>query len=227
MPDTSQKQPKRPATSTKRLLGIAEIREGVVVMRDGSMRAVLLVSSINFYLKNEDEQNAIVQAYVALLNSLDFPLQIVAQSRILDIAPYMTRLDEAERTQTNELLKFHIAEYRSFVKELIELGDIMTKRFFVVVPFSPLTSKRKGFFGRFKDVLSPGTAVKLKEEKFQERKRELDLRVNRVITGLRSTSLSAAPLDTQSLIELYYNIYNPDLAQVAKLAPVGELQVET
>lgn len=225
MPEAS-KQPKKPAPSTKRMIDIAEIRDGVVVMRDGSMRAVFLVSSVNFYLKNEDEQQAIVQAYVALLNSLDFPLQIVAQSRILDITPYMARLDEAERTQTNELLKFHIVEYRSFVKELVELGDIMTKRFFVVVPFSPLTSKRKGFFGRFKEVLSPNAAVKLKEEKFLERKRELDLRVHRVLTGLQSMSLAAAELDTQSLIELYYSIYNPDLAQVAKLAPVGELQVE-
>ncbi|MFN7088913.1 MAG: hypothetical protein ACK4NX_03830, partial [Candidatus Paceibacteria bacterium] len=106
-----------------------------VVMKDGTLRAVLLVSSINFALKSEEEQNAIIQAYIQFLNSIDHPLQIVVQSRKLDIDRYLDHLKELEKAHTNELLKMQMADYRQFVQELLEMAEIMTKRFYIVIPY--------------------------------------------------------------------------------------------
>ncbi len=138
----------KPGPATQRYLDIAEVKEDVVLMRDGSLRAVLLVASRNFALKSEDEQNAIIAQYVSFLNALEYPLQIVIQSRRLNIDGYLDRLKEAEKNQHNELLRMQIADYRAFISELVELGQIMQKFFFVVVPFNPASDKQKGFFDR-------------------------------------------------------------------------------
>src|SRR3989338_9251921 len=130
----AQKVTKTKLPATQTYLPIAEIKDGTVLLKDGTLRAVLMVSSINFALKSEDEQNALISAYVGFLNSIDFPIQIVVQSRKLQIGPYLEKLGEIERAQTNELLKVQIADYRAFVTELIEIGQIMTKRYYVVVP---------------------------------------------------------------------------------------------
>ena len=119
--------------SLQRFLDIAEIKDDLVLMKDGSVRAVLIVSSVNFDLKSEEEQNAMVQSYVTFLNSLNFPIQVVIQSRPLNIDDYFTRLEAAEKEQTNELLRMQIADYRNFVSELLELEQIMSKRFYVLV----------------------------------------------------------------------------------------------
>lgn len=217
---------KKPGPSTRRYLDISEIKEDIVIMKDGTLRVVLLASSVNFALKSEEEQNAIISGYIQFLNSLDYPLQIVIQSRRLNIEKYIDKLKEQEKAQQNELLKMQIADYRQFVGELIELGDIMSKKFYVVVPFNPATNKRKGFFDRFKEALSPVSTIKLLGAKFIERKRELLLRVESVSTGLRSMSIDTVMLDTQGLIELYYNAYNPDLAETEKLVSMNNLRVE-
>ena len=212
--------------STQKYLDIAEIKSGTVVMKDGTLRAVLLVGSINFALKSEDEQNALISSYVSFLNALEYPLQVVIQSRKMNIEGYMNRLSEKEKTQENELLRMQIADYRSFVGELVDLGEIMSKRFFVVVPFDPLSNKRKGFFQRLKEVLTPVSTLALKEERFQKRKADLDMRVRQVQSGLGSMSLEIARLDTQGLIELYYNIYNPDTFMSEKIVQTRKLRVE-
>jgi len=212
--------------STKKYLDIAEIREDVVIMKDGTLRAVLLASSINFALKSEEEQEAIISGYVGFLNSIDFPLQIVIQSRRLNIEKYLEKLKEQEKKQTNELLKIQIADYRQFVGELIEMGDIMSKSFYVVVPYSPFTNKQKGFFERLKEILTPAGAIRLRKELFAKRKRELMLRADSVSSGLQSMGVQTAALDTQSLIELYYNAYNPDLIETEKLVPLSNLRIE-
>ena len=216
----------KPQISTQQFLDIAEIREDVVVMKDGTMRAVLLVSSINFSLKSEDEQEAIIQGYIAFLNSLDSPVQILIQSRKLDIDDYLNRLKEQEKTQTNDLLRNQSADYRQFVKELVELGEIMQKKFFVVVPYNPASAKRKGFFARMSEVLSPLVSARLREEQFRQRKKDLMIKVDNVRASLNSMSLISAMLDTQSLIELYYTAYNPQSMQTQKLEKVGNLQIE-
>lgn len=214
----------RPATQAH--LPIAEIKDGVVILKDGTLRKVLMTSSINFALKSEDEQNALISSYVSFLNSLDFPLQIVIQSRRLQIQPYLEKLSTMERGQENELLRVQIADYRSFVGELVEIGQIMTKRFYVVIPYDPLSNKKKGFWTRLQEVMKPSGAIRLKEKKFLERKDDLDLRVRQVAGGLESMGLQAIPLDTQALIEILYTTYNPDISFAEGLGPLEKIQVE-
>ena len=217
---------KKVSASTQHYLDIAEIKEDTVVMKDGTLRAVLLVSSINFSLKSEEEQNAIIAAYISFLNFLEFPLQIVIQSRKLDIDGYLNRLKKVEKEQTNELLRMQTAEYRHYVSELVDIGDIMNKRFYVVVPYDPLSDKQKSWFKRFLGIFSAAKEVKLKQAEFDKRRHALFQRVEHILTGLASMSLKAVILDTQSLIELYYNTYNPDVYNNQKLVDLNKLRVE-
>lgn len=218
------KKQNRPATQAH--LPISEIRDGVVVLKDGTLRKVLLSSSINFALKSEDEQNALISSYVGFLNSIDFPIQIVVQSRKLQVRPYLDNLAESEKQQTNELLRIQIADYRSFIKELVDIGQIMTKRFYVVVPYDPVSNTSKGFIPRLKEVIKPSSAIKLKQEVFTQRKRDLDLRVRQVMGGLSSMGLQIIELDTQALIELYYSTYNPDISFEHGLGKIGDMRME-
>jgi len=212
-------------SATEQFLDIAEVKEETVIMRDGTMRAVLLVSSINFALKSEDEQNAIISAYVSFLNNIDFPLQVVIQSRELNIDNYIATLKKKEKEQVNELLKMQTAEYVQYIQELIAMSRIMNKRFFVVVPYNPLSDKQRGFFNRFFDVLKPASLIKMKESDFQRRKVELTRRVDNITSGLNSIGLQAVQLDTQGLLELYYNTYNPTTSANQKLVDVSQLRV--
>lgn len=224
MADKKSTQKKFPPTQT--YLPIAEIKDGTVILKDGTLRSVLLVSSINFALKSDDEQNALISSYVGFLNSLDFPLQVVMQSRKLQIQPYLDNLYKIEKELPNELLKIQIADYRAFVKELVEIGQIMTKRFYVVVPYDPLSNKKKGFVARFKEVLKPAITIRVKEERFQARKKDLESRVRQVNGGLESMGLQVVALDTQSLIELYYTSYNPDIAFAQELQNIEDLRID-
>ncbi len=214
---------------TQRYLDIAEIREDAVVMKDGTLRAVLMVSSVNFALKSEDEQQAIIQGYMQFLNGLDHPLQVVIQSRKMNIDGYIGALKNQEETIHNELLKTQIRDYTSFIKELVDLGQIMQKRFFVVVPYDPSDTgeKEKGFLSKLSVAFSPAKIVKLNEKHFQERRDSLMRQVSTIASGLSSMSLQVALLDTQGLIELYYSSYNPDVFDTEKLVDVGKLRVET
>jgi type IV secretory pathway VirB4 component len=218
---------------TQRFLDIAEMKEDTVIMKDGTLRAVLLVSSINFSLKNVDEQNAIVQAYMGFLNSIDFPIQIVIQSRRMNIDDYLNRLTQAEKLQENDLLRSQIADYRDYVRQLVQLGDIMQKRFYAVVPLDPAAAqeadnikRRRGFFARIQELLTPSAAIRLSEKRFEEKRHQLMLRVQSVIGGLSAMSLNAALLDTQSLIELYYTVYNPELFETQRMQDVNKMQLE-
>ncbi|MEK7633080.1 MAG: hypothetical protein AAB473_04830 [Patescibacteria group bacterium] len=214
---------------TQRYLDIAEIREDCVVMKDGTLRAVLMVSSINFALKSEDEQQAIIQGYMQFLNGLDFPLQVVIQSRRMNVDGYLASLKAQEDTIHNELLRTQIRDYTSFIKELVELGQIMQKRFFVVVPYDPAegSDKGKGFLTKLSSAFSPAKIIKLNEKNFQARRETLMRQVSTIASGLGSMSLQVALLDTQGLIELYYSSYNPDVYDTEKLVDVGKLRVET
>ena len=216
----------KPGPATQRYLDVNEVKEDVVVMKDGTLRAVLIVASINFALKSEDEQNAIIAAYVQFLNSLEFPLQVVIQSRRLNIDNYIDRLRQQEKDQTNELLRIQIADYRNFVTELVSLGQIMQKQFFVIVPYNPLSDKAKGFFARMSEAFTPAMFVKLAEARFRQRKNDLQLRVEHIIGNLNSMGLKAVQLDTQSLIELYYRVYNPETYDTQKMQDTGKMRVQ-
>jgi hypothetical protein len=214
------------SSSTQKYLDIAEIKDDVVVMRDGTLRAILLVSSINFALKSEDEQNAVINSYVMFLNNLSFMLEIVIQSRELDIDNYLNFLQEKEKQQINQLLKIQTSEYIEYIKELTSLGKIMNKRFFVVVPYNPLSEKRKSFFSSLGEAIKPATTIKLKDKSFRRYKEMLGRRLDSVAGGLESMGVSVARLDTQSLIELYYKTYNPETAKNQTLVDLDKLRVD-
>jgi len=215
----------RITTSTQQYLDIAEIKDDVVVMRDGTLRAVLLASSINFALKSEEEQEAIVASYVGFLNNINFPVQIVIQSRKLNIEAYMAELKQKEKEQLNELLKIQTKEYIQYIKELVSIGDIMSKSFYVVIPYNPLSDKHKGFFSSVSEVFKPATLVRMKGKRFDKYKNDLARRVESIVSGLGSAGLKTTQLDTQGLIELYYNTYNPTTSENEKLTEMKKLRV--
>ena len=211
---------------TQQYIDIAEVHDGTVILKDGSLVAVLLVSSINFALKSEEEQNAIVEGYITFINSLNFSIQIVVQSRKLNIDNYLNQLKMKEKEQTNELLKIQINEYRDYIKQLVELGDIMTKRFYVVVPYNPQEgTKKQGAVAKILNSFKVVKTVGLRREKFLKYSLELNRRVGVVQGGLSSMTLNSQRLDTQSLIELYYNVYNPAESEREKLVEVDKLRI--
>src|SRR3990172_8302804 len=161
MPTKNSMSGKKPTISTQSFLDIYEIKDNTVVMKDGTLRSVLLVSSINFSLKSEEEQNAIIAVNVQFLNSLDHPMQIVIQSRKLDIDRYLDNLKDLEKQQVNELLKAQMADYRNYINELLEMAEIMTKRFYIVVPYDAKADgkKQKGFGSSLSAVFRPAAAV--------------------------------------------------------------------
>jgi len=211
--------------SVQNFLDIGEIKEDTVIMKDGTLRSVLLVSSVNFALKSEDEQGAIISSYVGFLNNIDFPLQIVIQSRELDINNYLIQLRQKEKEQTNELLKIQTTEYIQYIEELVSMAKIMNKRFYITIPYNPASDKKKNFFASLWEVLRPATLIQMKEERFLQYRGELNRRVDNVIGGLGSMGLNVVQLDTQSLIELFYTTYNPRTSKNQKLADMKDLRV--
>lgn len=212
--------------SVQKYLPIIGIRNDCLILRDGSLRAVILCSSINFSLKSEKEQNAIIAGYIQFINSLEWPIQIVIQSRKLNIDPYLETLNRVEKEQTNELLRIQTRDYINYVRELVQLGEIMTKKFFIVVPYNPLGDVKRKFFDRFIEIFQSPSLIKVKREKFERYRAELFKRVDFIISGLAGIGINAVPLDTQSLIELFYNIYNPVEAVFQKLERVEKLKIE-
>ena len=212
--------------STQKFVPIAEIRDDIIVMRDGTMRSILMVSSINFALKGEEEQNALIAGYVSFLNTLSFPLQISVQSRPLNLDNYLLSLKSMEKQQTNQLLRMQIADYHDFLKDLLDLGQIMTKKFYVTVPFNPGGDLKKTFWQRTSALFSAAQIITLSKDRFNQQRDELFRRVDSVVTGLSSLGLAVVQLDTQSLIELVYNSYNPQIIDSQKMAPVDKLRLE-
>lgn len=222
----SIKKPK-PGPPTQRFLDIAEIREDCVVLKDGTLRAVVMVSSINFALKSQDEQQAMIQSYMQFLNGVEYPLQIVIQSRRMNIEKYMDQMKDQQKETQNELLKSQISDYISFISELVELGEIMQKRFYIIIPYDPVSDKKRDFMSRLGSALTPASIVKLSEKKFKERRYQLMQRASLIQNGLIGMGLESAILDTQSLIELYYTAYNPDVFDIQKMAKVEDISLET
>ncbi|MDD4607445.1 MAG: TraC family protein [Patescibacteria group bacterium] len=224
--DTLEKKEKK-APSTQKYLDINEIRDDCVILKDGSLRTVILVSSINFALKSEDEQEAIIQSYVSFLNVLnDFPLQIVIQSRPLSIDAYIAQIEDIQRKQENELMKMQTTDYLEFIKELVKMGEIMSKKFFVIVPYNPTGDTKMNFFSRLYNAISPVNSVRLDRKRFDKYRAKLFKRVDFVQGGLQSMGLKSTILDTQSLIELFYNIYNPTTSPQQPIAKNNKLNFE-
>lgn len=213
----------KPGPPTVNYLDISEIRDDMVILKDGTVRGVLMVSSINFALKSGDEQEAIIQAYMTFLNSLEYNIQIVIQSRRMNIDNYIASLADHQKKTENELLRTQISDYRAFVTELVELGEIMQKHFYLVVPYDPLSDKKKNFWTRSAEVFSPSAAAKLNKKQLLDRIDHLSRRVGTMEGQLNSMGVSSVRLDTQGLIELYYNVYNPDIFDTERLGDLKEL----
>ena len=201
--------------ATQEFVPIKEIRNETVVLKDRSIRAVLMASSINFALKSADEQIAITSQFQDFLNSLDFSLQFFIESRELDIRPYIAILEDRYEKQINDLMKIQVREYVEFIKNFTKNENIMTKNFFVVVPYTPpildATKKMSGLFGKKEDSTE-------KSDSFEENQTQLEQRIAVVEQGLIRTGVRVVRLGTEELIELFYKIFNPgDLEKPIKI----------
>ena len=203
---------------------MSEVRDGVIVLKDGTLRAILLASSINFALKSEDEQTAFIVQFQNFLNSLDFSCQIFVQSRMLDIRPYIATLEVQFKSQLDDLMRVQIREYIEFIKSFTEAANIMTKSFFVVVPYSPnmltASAAQGGIMSRLpfgkKDTQLPGAS-----RTFEEHVSQLEQRIAIVQQGLVRTGVRTVQLGTEEAIELLYKMFNP--GEESKPVPLSEI----
>lgn len=205
------------ASPSQQIVNIEEIRDGVLILKDSSFRVVLMASSLNFALKSADEQTAVVMQYQSFLNSLDFSVQFFVQSRKINIEPYIDTLENTQKNQTNELLKIQTAEYVEFVRTFVRASNIVTKNFYITVPFTPPffnqggPENKKGVVDLLKSLLGSESQKKegFSPQKFEEYKNQLWQRMETVIQGLVRAGVRAVPLNTEELIELFYGLYNP------------------
>jgi hypothetical protein len=203
--------------STQNTLNIAEIRDGIVIMNDGSFRSVIMAKSINFDLMSPQEREAVESSYQRFLNSLYFPLQISMRSERVDMRPYMEKLDKIRTEQDNMLLALLMEDYINFIGQMVSQTNIMDKKIYVVIPYFPVADVQKaitqsknffsGLIGMFQN---KEHHVTINEKDLEAAKTELRNRVQSVLEGLLQCGIQAIPLATQELIELYYNSYNPE-----------------
>jgi hypothetical protein len=197
--------------ATQEFVPIKEVRDGIAILKDGGMRSILLCSSVNFALKSEDERNAILLQFQDFLNSLDFSVEIVIQSRKLDIRPYIALLEAQEKNQINNLMKIQVREYIEFIKNFTESTNIMTKNFFIVVPYSPgiLNTSPAGGIGVRLGLGPKKDNVAATEASFDENRSQLEERMSVVEQGLVRAGIRVARLGTEEVIELFYKAFNP------------------
>lgn len=216
--------------STQNTLQIAEIRDGIVIMNDGSFRSVIMVKSINFDLMSPQEREAVEFSYQGFLNSLYFPIQIFIRSQKVDLRPYIDRLDKIRSEHDNMLLALLMEDYISFIADLSQQTNIMDKKFYVIIPYFPVAditkaiTQSKNFFSGLKGLFNNKQQhVTINEADLNKAKDELRNRVQAVLAGLMQCSVQGLPLDTQELIELYYDTYNPDTATRQQLKNFSDL----
>lgn len=226
--------PKKTNTnSTQNALQIAEIRDGIVIMNDGSYRSVVMVKSINFDLMSQQEQEAVEYSYQGFLNSLYFPIQIFLRSQKVDLQPYIAKLDKIRTEHDNMLLALLMEDYIGYIDNLSQQTNIMDKKFYVVIPFFPTIDAQKAI-NQSKNFLSglgglfntKEQHVVVNEPDLENAKTELRNRVQAVLGGLLQSGIQGLPLDTQELIELYYDTYNPDTATRQQLKNFDDLQAD-
>ncbi|KKT20810.1 MAG: hypothetical protein UW04_C0020G0001 [Parcubacteria group bacterium GW2011_GWB1_43_8] len=200
------------ATTTKptqEFIPVKEIRDDVFILKDGSLHMILMASTLNFALKSEEEQNAIIMQYQNFLNSLDFSVQFFIQSRKLNTDSYIAMLSEAEKNQDNELMKIQTKEYIEFIKNFVKMSNVMAKAFYISIPYSTAAMEvKKSFVGNLMGGFSKKTAGQL-SDRFEENKIQLQQRADIVSQGLARVGVRVAPLNTEELIELFYELFNP------------------
>ena len=208
------------AKATQEFVPIKEVRDGIIVLKNGDLRAIVLANSINLSLKSADEQQATIMQFQNFLNTLDFPIQISIQSRRLDIKPYLLLLEDRLKVQSEPLLKLQTREYIGFIQNFTDTVSIMTKSFFVVVPYTHTTLKSdSGIFGNLFSQKSKDAAQIEKEANFEEKRSQLEERVAVVSQGLGSCGINSAQLGTEEVVEVFYKVFNPGDAE-------GKIKVE-
>ncbi|MEZ4194894.1 MAG: hypothetical protein R3B53_00640 [Candidatus Paceibacterota bacterium] len=194
--------------ATQDFVTLKDIKDGVVLLKSGQMCSVLLASSINFALKSYDEQQAILHQFQTFLNSLDFSLQVYVQSRRLNIEPYLEVLETRVESQDNDLMRIQLREYIEYIRRFTTENAVMSKNFFVVIPYSPAPiNLTKGITSMFS-----GRQVQSNlstEKQFEEHRTQLEQRVALVESGLNGVGVRTVPLQNDDLVELFYHIYNP------------------
>lgn len=205
----AQQQGSVSSKATQDFVPVAEVRDGIVVLKDGNLRAVLLASSINFALKSEDEQTAFIVQFQNFLNSLDFSTQIFIQSRMLDIRPYIATLEVEYKKQLDDLMRVQIREYIQFIKSFTEAANIMTKNFFVVVPYSPSVLPAAAQSGILSKLTGGGKQGPIANRTFEEHVSQLEQRISIVQQGLIRSGVRTVQLGTEEAIELMYKMFNP------------------
>jgi len=198
---------------------IEDIKDGVVILKDGGLRAVLMTSSINFALKSTDEQDALTYHFREFLNSLDFPVQILVTSRKFDISGYLELLEQKQREQENELMRIQASEYIDFIKGLTELTNIVTESFYIVIPFAQIEAKQLTPLEKLSVTTGfKKTSISEQKKSFEEMKTQLWQRINYVLSGLEGFGVRGTALNDEELIELFYHLYNPEAKERSPMA---------
>jgi len=209
------------AKATQEFVPIKEVRDGVIVLKDDALRAIVLANSVNLSLKSVDEQKATILQFQNFLNTLDFPVQISVQSRRLDIRPYLMLLENRIKLQNEPLLKLQTKEYIEFIRNFTESVAIMTKSFFIIVPYTHTTlqTSTSGVFSKFFSKKSKGEADVAKKADFEEKRSQLEQRVSVIQQGLGRCGIKSAQLGTEEIVEVLYKVFNPGQTE-------GQIKVE-
>lgn len=198
------------AKATQEFVPIKEVRDGIIVLKDGGLRAIVLATSVNLSLKSDDEQKATILQFQSFLNTLDFAVQISVQSRRLDIRPYLLLLEDRIKVQNEPLLKLQTKEYIEFIRNFTESVSIMTKSFFIVVPYTHNVLKSdSGIFKRLFGMRSKEEVKIAKQEDFEEKRSQLEERVGVIQQGLGRCGIKSAQLGTEEIVEVFYKVFNP------------------
>jgi hypothetical protein len=210
--------------NTQSFLRMSEIKNDCVVLDDGTMRAVVTATSTNFDLKSQEEQDGIIFAFQRFLNSLEFPVQILMQSRKMEIGGYLDKLKKMAEKQTNELLRVQTLEYVEFISRLIENASIMNKNFYIIVPIgTSILPKAPGFVSSLFGGQTKATKKRI--ENFEKEKADLDLRVDAIMANLGGMGIKGERLKTEEIIQLYYNSFNFDSGPTIDPTKLSEMKV--
>jgi len=210
--------------STLSFMEVAEVRDGIMVLREGQLRAVLGISSANFALKSSKEQDMLIGAFQGALNSLDTPIQILVQSRKIDLNNYIEKLKVLENDQTNDLLKVKMQEYIEYIQEMLQQINIMSKEFYIIVGYDPVSLK-DDLFGKFFRSLNPTSYIRQDQEVFMKNKQQIQSRAEGIVSKFSGLDLKVRILKTEEIIALMYNSYNPDTLESIRIRDTSELDI--
>lgn len=228
--DTVRNWKKNTQASTQAFLQFWEIKDSLITLKNGWVRAVLETSSINFNLKSEEEQKSIIYAYQGFLNSLNFPIQILVRSRKLDVDSYLSYIDSFVEKHDNPLLREQTQEYSSYISKLIDYANIMEKHFYVVVPVDGISNEKKWFFDFVWDVFSSGkespAQVRTRLKNFEKLKKKIKPRIDAISSGLWAIWLNVRQLSSVEIIELLYQTYNPLVSKTEKKIDFDKFKIK-